>query len=219
MSISSKIKEIKAALPETTQLLAVSKFQPANAVLEAYHAGQRIFGENKVQELIEKRTLLPDDIEWHFIGHLQTNKVKFIIPFISLIHSVDSLKLLEEINKQAEKQNRIIHCLLEIHVAQEDTKYGFSFEEIRFLYGKNIFARLPHVHIAGIMGMASLTGDEEQIRREFHALFLFFNEIKKQYAPWFSVLSMGMTDDYKIAVKEGSTIVRIGSHIFGERIT
>ena len=218
MSISTKIREIKATLPDTTQLLAVSKFQPVSAIMEAYHAGQRIFGENKVQELMEKQKHLPDDIEWHFIGHLQTNKVKFIVPFISLIHSVDSLKLLEEIDRQAGKENRIIRCLLEIHVAQEDTKYGFLFEEIRSLYEKNSFAELPNVQVVGLMGMASQTDDEEQIRQEFHSLFLFFNEIKKQYAPYFSVLSMGMTDDYRIAIREGSTIVRIGSDIFGERI-
>ena len=218
MSISNKIIEINATLPETVQLVVVSKFQPVSAIMEAYKAGQRIFGESKVQELVEKRELLPNDIEWHFIGHLQTNKVKFVVPFISLIHSVDSFKLLEEINRQAERQNRIINCLLEIHLAQENTKYGFSVDEIRSLYERNIFVQLPHIHIAGVMGMASLTDDEKQIQQEFHSLSLFFEEIKKQYAPEFSVLSMGMTNDYKIAVKEGSTMVRIGSHIFGERI-
>ena len=218
MSISSKIKDIKATLPESVQLLVVSKFQPVSTILEAYRTGQRIFGESKAQELIEKQEILPKDIEWHFIGHLQTNKVKYIVPFISLIHSVDSFKLLEEIEKQGEKHNRIINCLLEIHVAQEDTKYGFSFEDVRDLFSKNIFAQLPHIHITGIMGMASLTNDVEQIQQEFRSLSMFFHEIKKQYAPWFSVLSMGMTDDYKIAIKEGSTIIRIGSHIFGERV-
>jgi len=217
MNISNKIKEIKADLPDTVQLLVVSKRQPMSAIREAYEAGQRAFGESQMQELKDKQYFLPKDIEWHFIGHLQTNKVRFIAPFISLIHSVDSVKLLEEINNQARKQNRIIHCLLEIRIAREKTKYGFSFEEVRSLYEKDIFAQWPHIHITGMMGMASLTDDEILIQSEFYSLSLFFNEIKEQYAPWFSVLSMGMTDDYEIAVKEGSTIVRIGSHIFGKK--
>ncbi len=217
MSIGSKIREINSNLPETTRLVAVSKFHPDAAILEAYNEGQRIFGESKVQELMEKQEHLPKDIEWHFIGHLQTNKVKYIVPFISLIHSVDSIKLLEEINKQAEKQNRTINCLLEIHIAQEDTKYGFSIEEVRTLFEKNSFKGFGHVQIRGFMGMASLTDDVQEIRNEFHSLSSLFNEIKERYAPQLDTLSMGMTDDYKIAVGEGSTLIRIGSYIFGDR--
>ena len=217
MSIAGKIKEINSSLPETTRLVAVSKFHPVTAIQEAYNAGQRIFGENKVQELTTKQDTLPKDIEWHFIGHLQTNKVKYIVPFISLIHSVDTIKLLEEINKQAKKQNRTINCLLEIHVAQEETKYGFSIEEVRTLFEKNAFKTFDHLLIKGFMGMASLTDDTQKIREEFHSLSSFFNEIKGKYAPWFDSLSMGMTDDYKIAIEEGSTFIRIGSYIFGNR--
>ena len=217
MSIASKIKEINSNLPETTRLVAISKFHPVSAIQEAYNAGQRIFGESKVQELVEKESLLPKEIEWHFVGHLQTNKVKYIVPFISLIHSVDSIKLLEEINKQAAKQNRTINCLLEIHIAQEDTKYGFSIEEVRALFEKNVFEKFDHVRIKGFMGMASLTDDTQQIREEFHSLSSLFNEIKEKYAPWIDSLSMGMTDDYSIAIEEGSTFIRIGSYIFGNR--
>ena len=217
MNIPNKIKEVNSNLPETTQLVAVSKFHPVTAILEAYNAGQRIFGESKVQELTEKQNLLPKDIEWHFIGHLQTNKVKYIVPFVSLIHSVDSIKLLEEINKQAEKQHRTINCLLEIHIAQEETKYGFSIEEARALFEENVFEKFDHVVIKGFMGMASLTNDTQKIRKEFHILASFFNEIKEKYAPCFDTLSMGMTDDYKIAIEEGCTLVRIGSYIFGSR--
>ncbi len=217
MSIASKIAEINTHLPGTTRLVAVSKFHPAPAIQEAYDAGQRIFGESKVQELTGKQNLLPKDIEWHFIGHLQTNKVKYIAPFISLIHSVDTVKLLEEINRQAEKRHRIIDCLLEIHVAQEDTKYGFSIDEVRSIFEKNTFEKWRHIRIKGFMGMASLTEDTEKIRAEFHLLSSFFNEIKEKYAPWIDALSMGMTDDYKIAIEEGSTFIRIGSYIFGNR--
>ncbi|MDR1730032.1 MAG: YggS family pyridoxal phosphate-dependent enzyme [Prevotellaceae bacterium] len=217
MSIASKITEINANLPGTTRLVAVSKFHPAPAIQEAYDAGQRIFGESKVQELVEKQDLLPKDIEWHFIGHLQTNKVKYIIPFISFIHSADTVKLLEVINKQAEKQRRIINCLLEIHIAREDTKYGFTIEEARSLFEKNTLGKFENVCIRGFMGMASLTDDMRKIRTEFRTLSAFFNEIKEKYAPWFDTLSMGMTDDYKIAIEEGSTLIRIGSYIFGNR--
>jgi len=217
VNIAEKIKEINSRLPETTRLVAVSKFHPVAAILEAYNAGQRIFGESKAQELMEKQNLLPKDIEWHFIGHLQTNKVKYIAPFVSLIHSVDSIKLLEEINKQAEKQHRTINCLLEIHIAREETKYGFSIEEVRTLFEKNAFEKFDHVLIKGFMGMASLTDDIQKIREEFHSLSSFFNEIKRKYAPGFDSLSMGMTEDYKIAMEEGSTLIRIGSYIFGNR--
>ena len=217
MNIPNKIKEINAGLPGTTRLVAVSKFHPVEAILEAYNAGQRIFGESKAQELTEKQHLLPKDIEWHFIGHLQTNKVKYIIPFTSLIHSVDSVKLLEEINRQAEKQHRTIHCLLEIHIAQEETKYGFSIEEARLLFEENAFEKFDHVIVKGFMGMASLTNDTQKIRKEFRTLSSLFNEIKGKYAPQVDTLSMGMTDDYKIAVEEGSTLIRIGSYIFGSR--
>jgi pyridoxal phosphate enzyme (YggS family) len=217
MSIAERIHEIKSGLPATTQLVAVSKFHPACALMEAYEVGQRVFGESKVQELIEKENTLPKDIQWHFIGHLQTNKVKYIIPFISLIHSVDSIKLLHEINKQAEKQNRIVNCLLEVHIAEEDSKYGFSPAEVRNLFKENKLNELQHVAVEGLMGMASLTDNKQQIQEEFHLLASLFREIKETYAPSFKSLSMGMTDDYKIAVEEGSTLIRVGSYIFGNR--
>jgi pyridoxal phosphate enzyme (YggS family) len=217
MSIAERIYEINSGLPPTTRLVAVSKFHPVSALMEAYQAGQRIFGESKVQELIEKESVLPKDIEWHFIGHLQTNKVKYIASFVSLIHSVDSIKLLTEINKQAQKYNRTVPCLLEVHIAREDSKYGFSPNEIRALFAEKCFDEFTNISIEGLMGMASLTDNEQQIRNEFHSLSSLFHEIKKEYAPDFKTLSMGMTDDYNIAVEEGSTLIRIGSYIFGNR--
>lgn len=216
--IAERIQSVVASLPETARLVAVSKFNPAEAVLQAYNCGQRLFGESKVQELTGKYEVLPKDIEWHFIGHLQTNKVKYIAPFISLIQSVDSLKLMKEIDAQAKKVNRVIDCLLEIHVAQEATKYGFSIEELRELFMERAFDVFENVNVVGLMGMASNTEDEVQIREEFRLLSDFYQEMKNSLAPQFRELSMGMSHDYHIAVEEGSTLVRVGSFIFGERI-
>lgn len=216
--IAERIQSVVASLPETARLVAVSKFNPAEAVLQAYNCGQRLFGESKVQELTGKYEVLPKDIEWHFIGHLQTNKVKYIAPFISLIQSVDSLKLLKEIDAQAKKVNRVIDCLLEIHVAQEETKYGFSFDELRELFKERAFDVFENVSVVGLMGMASNTEDEVLIRDEFRLLSDFYKEMKDSLAPQFRELSMGMSHDYHIAVEEGSTLVRVGSFIFGERV-
>lgn len=216
--IAERIQSVVASLPETARLVAVSKFNPAEAVLQAYNCGQRLFGESKVQELTGKYEVLPKDIEWHFIGHLQTNKVKYIAPFISLIQSVDSLKLMKEIDAQAKKVNRVIDCLLEIHVAQEETKYGFSIEELRELFRAHAFDVFENVNVVGLMGMASNTDDEVRIREEFRLLSDFYQEMKNSLAPQFRELSMGMSHDYHIAVEEGSTLVRVGSFIFGERI-
>lgn len=216
--IAERIQSVVASLPETARLVAVSKFNPAEAVLQAYNCGQRLFGESKVQELTGKYEVLPKDIEWHFIGHLQTNKVKYIAPFISLIQSVDSLKLMKEIDAQAKKVNRVIDCLLEIHVAQEETKYGFSIEELRELFKERAFDVFENVNVVGLMGMASNTDDEVRIREEFRLLSDFYKEMKDTLAPQFRELSMGMSHDYHIAVEEGSTLVRVGSFIFGERI-
>lgn len=219
--IQLHLKEILAELLPQTRLVAVSKFHPAEAIREAYDMGQRIFGESKVQELTGKYESLPKDIEWHFIGHLQTNKVKYIAPFVSMIHAVDSFKLLCEIDKQAAKVNRVIPCLLEMHVAQEESKFGFTFEECRALLAEGEWKNLSHVSIAGIMGMASYTDDLHQIQQEFQSLSDFFKELKNSYFSGnsqFCELSMGMSHDYPEAVKRGSTLVRVGSKIFGDRI-
>lgn len=219
--IQLHLKEILAELPPQTRLVAVSKFHPAEAIREAYDMGQRIFGESKVQELTGKYESLPKDIEWHFIGHLQTNKVKYIAPFVSMIHAVDSFKLLCEIDKQAAKVNRVIPCLLEMHVAQEESKFGFTFEECRALLAEGEWKNLSHVSIAGIMGMASYTDDLHQIQQEFQSLSDFFKELKNSNFSGnsqFCELSMGMSHDYPEAVKRGSTLVRVGSKIFGDRI-
>lgn len=221
MDIQANLKEVLSGLPENVRLVAVSKFHPAEAILEAYAAGQRIFGESREQELSGKFEQLPKDIEWHFIGHLQTNKVKYIAPYIALIHAVDSYKLLAEVNKQAAKYNRIIPCLLEIHIAQEESKYGFTFESCKEMLRTEAWKSLNNVCIAGVMGMATNTDNESEITQEFHSLKNFFDELKQEFFqgnPDFREISMGMSDDYSIAVKEGSTIVRVGSKIFGNRI-
>lgn len=212
MSISSEIQRLHLELPPSTKLVAVSKFHPVEAVLEAYSAGQRIFGESRVQELCEKHPLLPQDIEWHFIGHLQTNKVKLIVPFVSLIHGVDSVRLLQEIDREGSKIGRVIPCLLQIHVAQEETKFGLSPDECRALVSE--LGNYPFVHVCGLMGMASLTDNQNQIRGEFCQLKNLLEELK---TPTFKQLSMGMSDDYLLAIECGSTLVRIGSRIFGQR--
>ena len=218
MDIAQHIQELQASLPQGVTLVAVSKFHPVEALQEAYQAGQRVFGESRAQELVAKQLVLPQDIEWHFIGPLQSNKVKDIAPFISLIHSVDSLKLLNEIEKQAAKHERIIRVLLEIHVAAEETKHGFTPDECRELV--NQLPELPHVQICGIMGMATLTDDESLIRKEFQTLHALFTELKETVfcqSEAFSILSMGMSHDYKLAIEEGSNMIRVGTYIFGER--
>jgi len=220
MSIGSKIEQIKKKLPANVNLVAVSKFHPVEAISEAYQAGQRLFGESRAQELIAKQKALPNDIEWHFIGPLQSNKVKDIAPFIHTIQSIDSLKLLTEINKQAVKQNRIIRVLLEIHIAKEENKHGFTPSEVTDMLEKEAFISLANIRICGLMGIATFTDDKEQIRKEFHSLSSLFNEIKSSVfkdIDYFNELSMGMTDDYELAIQEGSTMIRIGSYIFGNR--
>ena len=218
--IQEEIKSIQERLPEHVRLVAVSKFHPIEALEEAYAAGQRVFGESKVQEMTTKYEALPKDIEWHFIGHLQTNKIKYMAPYVALIHGVDSFKLLKEINKQAIKAERTIPCLLQIHIAQEESKFGFSFDECRQMLEEGCWKELTHISIAGLMGMATNTDDENIIQQEFHSLEAFFQEIKDSYfsnQPAFKEISMGMSDDYPIAISEGSTLVRIGSKIFGQR--
>ncbi|MBK8657371.1 MAG: YggS family pyridoxal phosphate-dependent enzyme [Bacteroidetes bacterium] len=202
------------------RLVAVSKTKPVADILELYHAGQRVFGENKVQEMADKQQLLPADIEWHFIGHLQTNKVKQLAAFVSLIHSVDSLKLLEEINKQAQKNNRVIDCLLQIFIADEVTKFGFHEDELQDLLHSNAFRELKNIRICGLMGMATNTNDTVKIENEFIALHTLFNKLREtefKQQPAFCELSMGMSSDYKIALRHGATLIRIGSMLFGQR--
>ena len=212
MSISDNIKKIKSQLTSNITLVAVSKTKPNEMLLEAYNSGQRDFGENYVQELVDKFNSLPKDINWHFIGHLQTNKVKYIAPFVYLIHGIDSFKLLKEINKEAQKNNRIINCLLQIYIANEETKFGLSFQEAIDILNSDEFHKLKNITIKGFMSMASNTDDTEQIKKEFSSIHHF-----KQQFPDLEVLSIGMSTDYEIAIKEGSTLVRIGSKIFGER--
>jgi len=218
--ITENLSEVRNTLNKGVELIAVSKTKPASDIQLLYNVGQRAFGENKVQELVEKYEILPKDIEWHLIGHLQTNKVKYIAPFVRLIHGVDSFKLLKEINKEGIKSKRIIPCLLQFHIAQEDTKFGFSFEEAQEMLESNTFVELQNVAIHGVMGMASFTENENQIHEEFQTLHNYFQLIKSHYFkfnPEFKELSMGMSGDYKIAMEEGSTMVRVGSTIFGAR--
>ena len=220
MSIAQNIQEIRKNIPQNVSLVCVSKFHPENAILEAYNCGERIFGESRVQELLAKQTKLPADIQWHFIGHLQSNKIKLILPTVSLIHGVDSFNLLKEINSRALKAGRVVSCLLQVHIAREETKFGFSMEEIRQMLSGIEFGSLENVQINGLMGMATLTDDKEQIRAEFRTLRQLYDELKREYFQNnenFLELSMGMSDDYQIAIDEGSTMVRIGSSIFGMR--
>lgn len=221
MNIAENLKQVLAELPAGVRLVAVSKFHPNEAIEEAYSAGQRVFGESKVQEMTAKYESLPKDIEWHFIGHLQTNKIKYMAPFVAMIHGIDSYKLLTEVNKQAMKAERVINCLLQIHIAQEETKFGFSADECREMLATGVWKELSNVQICGLMGMASNTDDIEQIDREFCSLKNLFKEIKGTYfrdSDAFCELSMGMSHDYHQAIAEGSTLVRVGSKIFGERI-
>lgn len=221
MDIGKNIAEIKQSLPEGVKLVAVSKTRSPQIILQAYDAGHKIFGENKAQELIQKQEVLPKDIEWHFIGHLQTNKAKYLAPFVSMIHSIDSFKILKTVNKEAKKNNRIIPCLLQFHIAQESTKFGLSEEEAYEILDSEEYKTLKNISIAGVMGMATFTDDKLQVRHEFRFLKKIFDKLKKEYFPRkkaFKEISMGMSDDYEIAVEEGSTIVRIGSKIFGARL-
>lgn len=220
MTIQSHIDALLKTVPSGVKLVAVSKFHPAEEVMQAYHAGLRVFGESRVQELLIKKDQLPGDIEWHFIGTLQRNKVKQIAPFISLIHSLDNERLFLEIEKQAAINNRVISCLLQIHIAEEESKSGFSPEECRQFLEAGIWKECPHIQIVGVMGMATFTEDEQQIRKEFNHLKSLFDAFKIEYfaeAPTFKEISMGMTGDYTIAIEEGSTMIRIGTLIFGER--
>lgn len=221
MDIQANLKEVLDQLPKGVRLVAVSKFHPNEAIEEAYKVGQRIFGESREQELSTKYETLPKDIEWHFIGHLQTNKVKYIAPYIAMIHAVDSYKLLAEIDKQAAKHNRVIPCLLEIHIAQEESKYGFTFDTCRQMLEEGGWKQLKHVCIAGVMGMGTNTDDEKEVEKEFRSLADFFKSLKQDYfsqTDSFKEISMGMSHDYQIAIKCGTTLVRVGSKIFGERI-
>jgi pyridoxal phosphate enzyme (YggS family) len=218
--IQEEIHRIQAELSEGVRLVAVSKYHPVGALIEAYEAGQRIFGESKVQEMTQKHEALPKDIEWHFIGHLQKNKVKYIAPYVALIHGIDSYKLLAEVDKQAEKAGRIIPCLLQIHIAQEETKFGFTPDECMAMMDDGMWRNLTHVQIAGLMGMATYTDDHEQIIREFSTLSSLFQKLKETHfkdEPAFCELSMGMSGDYPLAISQGSTLIRIGSRIFGAR--
>jgi len=222
MSIANNLLKYKNELDgEGVQLIAVSKFQQPDAIMEAYNSGQRVFGENIVQELVDKQAQLPADIEWHLIGHLQSNKVKYIAPFISLIQSVDSLKLLVEINKQAKKHDRVIDCLLQIYIADEDTKFGLGFDEAIELLRSEEYAALKNIRITGLMGIASNNATEKQTNDEFTELKVLFDGIKASFFrkdEAFKEISMGMSGDYKLAIEAGSTMVRIGSSIFGKRV-
>lgn len=219
MSIQTNLLNIKATLPKQVTLVAVSKTKPVSDLMEAYEAGQRIFGENKIQEMTEKWEQMPKDIQWHMIGHVQTNKVKFMAPFVSLIHGVDSLKLLQEINKQAKKNNRTIDCLLQIYIAEEETKFGLDEEELTSLLSSNEFQELKNIQIVGLMAMATFTANKDQIKKEFLHLKSIFDTNKnlKSEICNLNTLSMGMSSDYQLAIECGSTMVRIGSSIFGGR--
>ncbi len=217
MSIASKILEVRSALPAGVELVAVSKFHPVEAIEQAYAAGQRLFGESRVQELVVKYEQLPKDIEWQMIGHLQTNKVRAIAPFVSLIQSVDSQRLLECINREAERCGRVIDCLLEVHVTNEDSKSGWDISQLREYLNSGAVAELKSVRIRGVMGMATFTDDEAVIRADFERIAAIKSELASHFDSHYNILSMGMSDDYPIAIEYGSTMVRVGSYIFGQR--
>jgi len=220
MSSLEKYLEFIKNLPADVKLVAVSKTKTEEEIMQVYGAGQRLFGENKVQELVPKYEALPKDIEWHLVGHLQTNKVKYIAPFIGFIHSVDSLKLLKTINKEAQKNDRVIKCLLQFHIAEEDTKFGLSLEEAEEILNSEAFKQFENIEVCGVMGMATFTEDMEVARREFRGLKTLFELLKKKFfasQPKFKEISMGMSDDYRVAIEEGSTMIRVGSAIFGSR--
>ncbi|WP_408047226.1 YggS family pyridoxal phosphate-dependent enzyme [Tenacibaculum crassostreae] len=214
--IKENLQEIQSTLPENVTLVAVSKTKPIADLQEAYDAGQRVFGENKIQEMVAKYDELPKDIQWHMIGHLQSNKVKYMAHFVDLIHGVDSFKTLKEIDKQAKKHNRVINCLLQARIAKEDTKFGLPFSEIEAILASDELKELQNIKVVGLMGMATFTDNQEQLEEEFSSLSSFFNQNKKTY-PDLTILSMGMSGDYELAIKNGSNMVRIGSSIFGVR--
>ena len=218
--IKENLDIVRATVPSNVTLIAVSKTKPISDLQEAYDAGQRIFGENKALEMRDKHQALPSDIQWHFIGHLQTNKIKYIAPFVTLIHAIDSLSLLEAVNKEAAKNNRIIDCLLQFHIAQEETKFGLDMDEARAMLESESFKSLNNINICGVMGMATFTDDAAQVRDEFKSLKNIFETLKENYFKGnesFKEISMGMSDDYPIAIEEGATMVRVGSKIFGAR--
>lgn len=215
MNISENITTLKSQLPNTVTLVAVSKTKPISELMQAYDAGQRIFGENKIQEMEVKWKQMPNDVEWHMIGHVQRNKVKYMAPFVHLIHAVDSIKLLREINKEAKKNQRVIHCLLQIKIAEEDSKYGMDEQSASNLLASEEVMGFENIKIMGLMGMATFTDNETQLTQEFKKLKTFFHACQKKYP--FNILSMGMSSDYQLAIRQGSTMVRIGSAIFGER--
>jgi pyridoxal phosphate enzyme (YggS family) len=218
--IQENLNIVRATVPSDVTLIAVSKTKPVSDLQEAYDAGQRIFGENKALEMRDKYQELPKDIQWHFIGHLQTNKIKYIAPFVTLIHAIDSLSLLEAVNKEAAKNNRVIDCLLQFHIAQEETKFGLDIEEAKSLLESESFKDLKNINICGVMGMATFTDDVVQVRNEFKNLKNIFETLKENYFKAndsFKEISMGMSDDYPIAIEEGATMVRVGSKIFGAR--
>jgi hypothetical protein len=218
--IKENLEKVRATLPKSVTLVAVSKTKPVSDIQEAYDAGHRTFGENYPQEMRDKHEVLPQDIQWHFIGHLQTNKIKYIIPFVTLIHSIDSANLLEAVNKEAKKHERVVDCLLQFHIAMEETKFGLDMEEARQLLDSEAFKTMHYVRICGVMGMATFTDDMEEVRKEFKHLKEIFDTLKTEYfacQPQFKEISMGMSDDYPIAVEEGATLVRVGSKIFGAR--
>lgn len=220
VDIASNIRSLKQQIPPSVKLVAVSKTKPVNDIFEAYNTGHKSFGENRVQELMQKKDLLPSDVEWHLVGHLQTNKVKLVVPFIHMIHSVDSYKLLTLINFEAKAINHSVNCLLQIHIAREETKYGFSMTEIHSMLRSADFSKLTSVRICGVMGIATFTDDTDLIQKEFRYLADCFKELRIKYFKddaKFKEISMGMSGDFKIAIGEGSTIIRIGSLIFGER--
>lgn len=218
--IKENLKHIQSTIPSKVTLVAVSKTKPVSDLQEAYDAGQRIFGENHALEMRDKHEALPADIQWHFIGHLQTNKIKYIVPFVSLIHSIDSENLLEAVNKESQKHNRITNCLLQFHIANEETKFGLSLDEAKAILESDSFHKMENVSICGVMGMATFTDDEKEIHDEFRHLKQIFDILKQDYfidQPQFKEISMGMSEDYPIAIEEGATLVRVGSKIFGAR--
>ena len=220
MSIATNLEEIRASIPENVTLVAVSKTKPNEAILEAYEAGQRVFGENKVQELAEKATALPKDIEWHMIGHVQTNKIKYMAPFVTLVHGVDRIKVLKELNKEAAKNDRVIDCLLQVFIADEETKFGFSAEEVLEIFKENQLDNYKNIRVRGLMGMATFTDDQTQIASEFAGLKSLFENIKQSFPnpqSEFNILSRGMSGDYQLAIANGSTMIRVGTKIFGGR--
>jgi len=220
MTAVENLKRLRNEIPEHVKIVAISKTHTEQEILEVYNAGHRCFGENRSQELINKQPLLPNDLEWHFVGHLQTNKVKYIAPYISVIQSIDSLKLLVEVNKQAQKHNRTIDCLLQFFIAREETKYGLDLQEAHVLLNSDAYKNMKNIKIRGVMGMATFTDNTDRVRNEFRELKQIFDSLKNDFFPHnadFSEISMGMSGDYKIAIEEGSTIVRIGTAIFGER--